>query len=547
MKTAAGKTIQNGIAIGPLRVCRREATQLCRTSALTPEEEWTRFTAACGEARAQLAELYGKALDRAGRDSAAIFEIHQMLLEDDDYLEAVRDLLETQGVSAAYAAIAAGERFAALFSAMEDSYMRSRAADIEDVSRRVADILTGRGEPLPQEGPPAILAAGSLTPGEAMALDRSRLLGLVTRRGSENSHTAILARAMGIPALTGVDFDEGWDGRPAVLDGERGCLCIDPDPDFLDAVRARQTDALRQADRLRALRDLPSVTLDGREIRIYANAGSVQDAAMALDNGAQGIGLFRSEMLCLASGSIPGEEQQFAVYRQVVETMAGRRTVIRTLDAGADKHLPGLCGDKEENPALGCRGIRASLTRQDLFRQQLRAVLRAAAFGPVAVMFPMIASLWEVREAKALLEACRAELEAQGVAAGPVEVGIMVETPAAVVMAEELAEEADFFSIGTNDLTQYTLAADRQNPGLERFCDPRHPAVLRMIRHTAEAAHRHGCQVGICGELGADPALAEDFLRMGLDSLSVAPSAVLPLREHIRSLDLSRDAKPASQ
>lgn len=541
METAAGKIIQGGIAAGPLRVYRRPEMQISRFSRRTPGEEWDRFVSACAEARTQLVGLCGRVLAGADRDSAAVFEIHQMLLEDDDYLHAAKELLETQGVTAEYAAVKTGERFAALFSAMEDSYMRARAVDMEDISRRVARLLTGGEEPPAAGGTPAILAAGDLSPGEAAALDRSELLGIVTRRGSVSSHTAILARAMGIPALTGVDFDEDWDGRTAVLDGDRGRLYIDPDPDFLAAVERERTDALRRKERLRALKDAPSVTADGKEIRLCANAGSLQDAVLALENGAQGIGLFRSEMIYLDSPDFPDEERQFTVYRQVAEAMAGRKVVIRTLDIGADKQLPYFPLEREENPALGCRGIRVSLTRQDLFRQQLRSILRAAAFGPVAVMFPMIISLQEVREAKAILEECRSGLAAGGTAPGPVEVGIMVETPAAVVMADELAEEVDFFSLGTNDLTQYTLAADRQNPGLERFCDPRHPAVLRMIRHTVEAAHRHGCRVGICGELGADLSLTEAFLRMGVDSLSVAPAAILPLREHIRSLDLRRE------
>ena len=352
---------------------------------------------------------------------------------------------------------------------------------------------------------------------------------------------------MNIPALVGVDFDESWDGKMAALDGYAGRLYVDPTEELLTAMEEKLQADRRHMSRLRELMGKSNATLDGREIRVCANIGSVEDVELALRNDAQGIGLFRSEFIYLESEDYPAEERQLSIYRRVVEAMAGKRVVIRTLDIGADKQTAYFGLEGEENPALGYRAIRICLTRPEIFKTQLRAILRASAFGPVSILFPMIISREEVREAKALLAACRADLKREGVPTGELEIGVMIETPAAVMLAEELAEEADFFSIGTNDLTQYTLAADRQNPGLERFCDPRHPAVLRMIRHTAEAAHRHGCQVGICGELGADPALAEDFLRMGLDSLSVAPSAVLPLREYIRSLDLGRDAGPASQ
>ena len=540
MHTAEGQTIHGGIAIGPLRIYRREELRIPRFSSLTPREEWERFAAACGEAKEQLDRLREKTAATAGEEAAAIFEIHRMMLEDEDYLEAVKRVLDTQGAAAGYAAAAAGEELAAVLSAVEDSYMQARAEDIRDVSLRVAGILNGGGETPAPEGPPAILAAGELTPGEMAGLDRSRLLGIVTRRGSLSGHTAILARAMNLPALTGVDFDCAWEGRPAILDGGGQRLHIDPDAGFLAAMEARQKELREQAVLLQALREQPSVTLDGREIRLCANIGGAEDAEKAVQNGAQGIGLFRSEFLYLNAREFPGEERQFALYKQAVKAMGGRRVVIRTLDIGADKQAPCFHLEKEENPALGYRGIRICLTRQDIFRQQLRAILRASAFGRTAVLFPMIISLQEVREAKKILEECRAELQARGTALGDVETGVMVETPAAVVLAEELAGEVDFFSLGTNDLTQYTLAIDRQNPRLEPFRDPCHTAVMRMIRHTVEAGHRSGCRVSICGELAADHTLTETFLRMGVDELSVPPWEILPLRKLIRALDLSR-------
>ena len=541
MKTAAGKTIQNGIAIGPLRVCRREETQLCRTSALTPEEEWTRFTAACGEARAQLAELYGKALDRAGRDSAAIFEIHQMLLEDDDYLEAIKGIIDTQGATAEYATETTGENFSAAFAAMDDEYMRARATDVKDISRRVVNVLTGQDEGDALSGQPAILVADDLTPSETVQLDKSKLLGFITRYGSSNSHTAILARTMNIPALIGVDFDDSWDGKPAVLDGYNHCVYIDPAQELLTAMEEKRKADLKQEALLQTLKKKPNVTLDGREIKVYANIGNAGDVGLVLQNDAQGIGLFRSEFIYLDSADYPSEDHQFTIYKRVVETMAGKKVIIRTLDIGADKQADYFELDQEENPALGYRAIRICLTRKDIFKQQLRAILRASAFGTVSIMFPMVISVREVRDAKELLEECRTELKERGVAVGEVETGVMIETPAAVMIADELAAEVDFFSLGTNDLSQYTLAIDRQNPKLDNFYDPHHPAILRMIKHTVQAGHRHGCWVGICGELGADQKLTETFLRMGVDELSVSPSAVLPLRKLIRSLDLSQE------
>ncbi len=462
------------------------------------------------------------------------------------YLDAVRSIIETQGATAEYAASVTGENFSAAFAAMEDEYMRARAADVKDISRRVVNVLTGQEDGSSQDDQPVILVADDLTPSETVQLDKSKLLGFITRYGSSNSHTAILARTMNIPALIGVDFDESWDGQLAVLDGYNHCVYIDPAQELLSAMTEKRQSDLKQEALLQSLKKKANVTLDGREIKVYANIGSGGDVGLVLQNDAQGIGLFRSEFLYLDSQDFPSEDYQFAVYKRVAETMAGKRVIIRTLDIGADKQAAYFGLDREENPALGYRAIRICLTRKDIFKTQLRAILRASAFGAISVMFPMVISLREVRDAKEILEECKNELRAQGTAIGDLEIGIMIETPAAVMIADELAEEVDFFSLGTNDLTQYTLAIDRQNPRLDTFYDTHHPAVLRMIQHTVEAGHRHGCWVGLCGELGADQTLTETFLRMGLDELSVSPSAILPLRKKIRSLDLSR-TEPAGR
>ena len=541
MEVATGKSILNGIAIGKLRIYRKEAAASEAAAALTPEAEWERFEQARIQAQEQLAALYEKALEEVGEENAAIFEIHQMMLEDEDYLDAVKGILETQNATAEYAATATGENFSAMFAAMDDAYMQARAVDVKDISQRVVNILSGKAEGSLLGDEPVILVADDLTPSETVQLDKSKLLGFITRHGSSNSHTAILARTMNIPALIGVDFDDSWDGRLAVLDGYNHCVYIDPAADLLATMEEKQKNDFKREALLQTLKKKPNVTLDGREIKVYANIGNAGDIGLVLQNDAGGIGLFRSEFLYLESEDFPSEDDQFAVYKRVVETMAGKKVIIRTLDIGADKQAAYFRLDPEENPALGYRAIRICLTRKEVFKQQLRAILRASAYGTVSVMFPMIISVREVRDAKELLEECRRELQEQGYPVGQVEVGIMIETPAAVMIADELAEEVEFFSLGTNDLTQYTLAIDRQNPKLDNFYDPHHPAILRMIRQTVEAGHRHGCWVGICGELGADQTLTETFLRMGLDELSVSPSAVLPLRKKIRSLDLSKE------
>ena len=541
MEVATGKSILNGIAIGKLRIYRKEAHASEAAAALSPEAEWERFEQARVQAQEQLAALYEKALEEVGEENAAIFEIHQMMLEDEDYLDAVKGILETQNAAAEYAVTATGENFSAMFAAMDDAYMQARAVDVKDISQRVVNILSGRAENSLLGDEPVILVADDLTPSETVQLDKSKLLGFITLHGSSNSHTAILARTMNIPALIGVEFDDSWDGRLAVLDGYNHCVYIDPAADLLATMEEKQKNDFKREALLQTLKKKPNVTLDGREIKVYANIGNAGDIGLVLQNDAGGIGLFRSEFLYLESEDFPSEEDQFAVYKRVVETMAGKKVIIRTLDIGADKQAAYFRLDPEENPALGYRAIRICLTRKEVFKQQLRAILRASAYGTVSVMFPMIISVREVRDAKELLEECRRELVEQGYAVGQVEVGIMIETPAAVMIADELAEEVEFFSLGTNDLTQYTLAIDRQNPKLDNFYDPHHPAILRMIRQTVEAGHRHGCWVGICGELGADQTLTETFLRMGLDELSVSPSAVLPLRKKIRSLDLSKE------
>ena len=535
MQVATGKSILNGIAIGPLRIYKKVETQATATSTLTPEEEYARFDAARTKAQEELGALYEKALDEVGEDNASIFEIHQMMLDDDDYLDAVKGILDTQGATAEYAVSATGENFAAAFADMEDEYMRARAADVKDISRRVVNVLLGVGDEEMMADQPAILVADDLTPSETVQLDKSKLLGFITRHGSSNSHTAILARTMNIPALVGVDFQDDWDGKLAVIDGYNHCVYIEPAQELLGAMEEKRSNDLKQEALLQSLKKKPNTTLDGKEIKVYANIGNAGDVGLVLQNDAQGIGLFRSEFIYLDSQDYPSEDQQFMLYKRVVETMAGKKVIIRTLDIGADKQAEYFELDKEENPALGYRAIRICLTRKEIFKTQLRAILRASAFGTVSIMFPMIISVREVRDAKEILEECRAELAERGVAYGNVEVGIMVETPAAVLLADELAEEVEFFSLGTNDLTQYTLAIDRQNPKLDNFYDAHHPAVLRMIKHTIEAGHRHGCWVGICGELGADQTLTETFLRYGVDELSVSPAAVLPLpRPHVR-------------
>lgn len=542
MQVATGKSILKGIAIGTMRVHKSADSAVKKDSELTQPEEWKRFLAGVEKAQEQLRELYEKALEEVGEEEAAIFDVHQMMLEDDDFLDGAKNIIATQGATAEYAAQTIGENLAQTFAQMDDEYFQARSADVRDISKRVVDILTGRQTKI-ESDEPFILVADDLTPSETVALDKSKLLGFITRYGSSNSHTAILARTMNIPALIGVDIKDDWDGQLGILDGYNACVYVDPTEELLKSMEEKHEKDVEQTALLQKLKNKPDETKDGRRIKVYANIGNVADVGLVLMNDAQGIGLFRSEFIYLDAPDFPSEEHQFKIYKQVAETMGGRQVIIRTLDLGADKQAPYFKLSEEDNPALGFRAIRISLTRRDLFKAQLRAILRASAFGMVSVMFPMIISVDEVRKAKEVLEECRTELLAEGESISAVQVGIMIETPAAVMMADELAKEVDFFSMGTNDLTQYTLAIDRQNAKLDDFYDAHHPAILRMIKHVIDAGHRHDCWVGICGELGADLDLTETFIRMGIDELSVSPGAVLPLRREIRNLDRREELK----
>lgn len=540
MHTIQGKPVHTGIAVGPIQIHLRREMSLTQQSRLTPQEEWERIRLAIPQAREQLDQLHKTSSYRLGDDLAAIFLVQAALLDDPDLKESVYDRV-FQGMTAEYAVSATGEDCAAMLEATGDSYMCARAADARDIARRVCGILSGQTGSTPSPTP-GILMADDLCPSETVGLDARSLLGFVTFRGSSNSHSAILARAMDIPSITGIEIDPAWNGKLAVLDGDSGILYIDPDDHILQ--HANHVQQQREAQRKKLLEKTkePCITQDGHTVRLCANIGSPKEAVQARELGCQGIGLFRSEFLFLGRNTCPTEEEQFIAYQQTVLAMNGRPVIIRTLDVGADKQVPCLEQPREENPALGCRGIRYALTHPNLFRQQLRAILRAAAYGPVSVMFPMVTSRVELCAAKSILEQCRQELDLQNIPYGSLELGTMIETPAAVIQAEELAEEVDFFSLGTNDLTQYTLAADRQNPALEMVYNANHPALLRLIRYTVETAHQHGLWVGLCGELAADPSMTQWLLEVGVDELSVSPSALLTIREQICSTTLSQTA-----
>lgn len=535
-----GKSVCGGIAVGKIHLMVKREQNIVRYEAKDCDSEICRFETARKEARNQLALLYEKAAKEVGEENAAIFEIHQMMLEDDDYLDSVKRIILEQKVNVEYAIGAASAHFAEMFSSMEDVYMRERAADVMDISDRMIRILTNADSEKIQLHEPVIILADDLAPSEPVQLDKSLVRSFVTVHGSVNSHTAILARTMNIPALIGVDMElaQELEGRMAVVDGFGGALYVDPDEELLAQMRVRETEALGKERLLQELKGKENRTKDGREILVHANIGSVKDLDEVLKNDAGGIGLFRSEFIFLESSTYPTEEEQFRIYKKTAETMAGKRVIIRTLDIGADKQAAYFRLDKEENPAMGLRAIRICLTRPELFKTQLRAIYRASNYGKIAVMYPMITSLEEVRRIREISAGVRGELEEEGIPFHLIEEGIMIETPAAAMISDILAKEVDFFSIGTNDLSQYTMAMDRQNPHLEAFFNPCHEAVLRMIEMVCRNAHAENIWVGICGELGADLSLTRRFLRMGVDELSVSPACVLPLRDKIRSLDL---------
>ncbi len=539
MMQFTGKSVYKGIASGPIAVLRNQDGQIKQRVIKDAEAEIERVKAAGIQAGEQLRKLYDKALEEAGECAAAVFEAHQMLLEDEGYLESIYDTIRTKRVNAACAVQATGDGFAEKFDAMDDDYMRARAADVRDISNRLAGILEGHGEKEPVVAEPSIIVADDLSPGETMQIGREKILGFVTVHGSENSHTAILARTMGIPALVGVplDLEELHTGMSAVVDGLEGKVSFEPDEELRARTEERMEEEREGRRLLEAMKGRESVTKDGRRVCLYANIGSADDVAYALENDAEGIGLFRSEFLYLGRDSFPTEEEQFRAYRQAAQEMAGKKVIIRTLDIGADKRADYFGLEKEETPALGYRAVRICLKQPDIFKTQLRALLRAAVFGNVSVMYPMITSVEEVRQIFGIVKEAQAELEDRGVPYRLPEQGIMIETPAAAMISDELAELVDFFSIGTNDLTQYTLAMDRQNGKLDDFYNPHHKAVLKMIRMAVDSAHGHGKRVGICGELGADPELTETFIRMGVDEISVAPPMVLRLRKAVRELD----------
>ena len=540
MITITGKSVFGGVSIGKLSFYKRNQKVIKRSHVDDIEAECTRFQEAKTDAVEQLKGLYDKALEDVGEANAMIFEIHQMMLEDLDYIESIENIIRTQEVNAEFAVATTADNFAQMFASMDDAYMQGRAADVKDVSERVLDILCGVGESMAQTDEPCIIAADDLAPSETVQLDKSKVLGFATMYGSSNSHTAILARTMNIPAVIGLGEEllAQYDGRMAVIDGFTGILYIDPDEATLAKMQEKRAKDLEQKALLEQLKGKENVTKSGQKMNVYANIGNVSDVGAVLKNDAGGIGLFRSEFLYLENDTFPTEEQQFTVYKQVAENMSGKKVIIRTLDIGADKQVDYFGLDKEENPALGYRAIRICLTRTEIFKTQLRALYRAAMFGNISIMFPMIISVDEIYKIKEIIAEVQSELKAEGIPFKEnVETGVMIETPASVMISRELAKEVDFFSVGTNDLTQYTLAIDRQNSKLDAFYDPHHPAVLAMIRMAAENAHAEGKWIGICGELGADLELTEEFLKMGLDELSVSPSMILPLRKRIRECE----------
>lgn len=540
MQIYKGKSVFGGIAIGKISVYKKDEQLVKRVKIEDADAEMERYTDARNIAAAQLQKLYDKALKEVGEANAAIFEVHQMMLEDEDYNESVENIIHSQMVNAEYAVASTADNFAQMFEAMDDDYMRGRAADVRDISERVITVLAGGAGGGLDSDEPVIIAADDLAPSETVQLDKDKVLSFVTAHGSENSHTAILARTMGIPALigTGIDLDESVDGKLGIVDGTNGVVYVDPDAELLEEMKKKQQEEQEKKRLLQTLKGKENITLDGQKVMLYANVGNIKDLGIALQNDAGGIGLFRSEFIYLGQDHYPTEEEQFQIYKTVAETMAGRRVIIRTLDIGADKQCDYFELDKEDNPAMGLRAIRICLTRPEIFKTQLRALFRASVYGNINIMYPMIISVDEVRQIKAIVEEVKAELAEQGIEYGNPAQGIMIETPASVMMSRELAEEVDFFSIGTNDLTQYTLAIDRQNSKLDKFFDSHHPAVLRMIQMTVENAHKAGIWCGICGELGADQALTKDFLAMGVDELSVSPGSILPLRKIILETDV---------
>lgn len=543
MLTLKGKSVFSGISIGPLALFHRNTISTAVRPIDDAEAEVARFQKAREEAIGQLKDLYVKAVDKVGEEQAAVFEVHQMMLDDDDYVEGIETKIRDEKMNAEAAVDQTAQEFAEMFRSMEDAYMQARAADVLDISRRVEQQLCGGPGIDFSNYDHVIIAADDLAPSETLQLDTDKILGFVTSGGSTNSHTAILARTLGIAAVvsTGTQLHNDVDNMTAIIDGTTGTVYINPDDETMAAMKQKQKEEELRVAALEQVRGVPTVTKDGKKINLYANIGNPGNLPQVLANDAEGIGLFRSEFLYLESSDYPTEDQQFEAYKQAAEALGGKTVVIRTLDIGADKKVDYFQLDPEENPAMGMRAIRICLTRVDLFKMQLRALLRASAYGKIAIMFPMIISVWEVQRCKEILNEVRQELDEKGIAYDKdMEIGIMVETPAAAVMSEELAKEVDFFSIGSNDLTQYTLAIDRQQTQLDAFFDPHHPAVLKLIQMTIENGHKAGIWVGICGELGADLTLTETFLRMGVDELSVSPPSVLPLREKVRSLDLSK-------
>lgn len=543
MLTLKGKSVFSGISIGPLALFHRNTISTAVRPIEDVDAEIARFQKAREEAIGQLKDLYVKAVDKVGEEQAAVFEVHQMMLDDDDYIEGIETKICDEKMNAEAAVDQTAQKFAEMFRSMEDAYMQARAADVLDISRRVEQQLCGGPGIDFSNYDHVIIAADDLAPSETLQLDTDKILGFVTSAGSTNSHTAILARTLGIAAVvsTGTQLHNDVDNMTAIIDGTTGTVYINPDEETMAAMKQKQKEEELRVAALEQVRGVPTGTKDGKKINLYANIGNPGNLPQVLANDAEGIGLFRSEFLYLESSDYPTEDQQFEAYKQAAEALQGKTVVIRTLDIGADKKVDYFQLDPEENPAMGMRAIRICLTRVDLFKTQLRALLRASAYGKIAIMFPMIISVWEVQRCKEILNEVRKELDEKGIAYDKdMEIGIMVETPAAAVMSEELAKEVDFFSIGSNDLTQYTLAIDRQQTKLDAFFDPHHPAVLKLIQMTIENGHKAGIWVGICGELGADLTLTETFLRMGVDELSVSPPSVLPLREKVRSLDLSK-------